>query len=140
MAGPDAQIKFDAPAVLRKWPSLNNQRSKLAAPYSIAEGTLDECIRQFMSKPRSQLDLYEIHTAPVGEAAKDVRYVDRISHQSASFDEFTDWIDCGNPAFRRQFDNRCTIGGVLGLFRYHECIRSILFQRREDALVRSLVP
>ena len=64
MADSDAQIKFDAPAVLRKWPSLNNQRSTLATPYFIAEGTLDECIRQFTSKPMSQLHLYEIHTAP----------------------------------------------------------------------------
>jgi hypothetical protein len=35
-----------------------------ARPYLIAEGTLDECIRQFMSKPTSQHHLYEIHTAP----------------------------------------------------------------------------
>ena len=35
-----------------------------ARPYLIAEGTLDECIRQFMSKPASQHHLYEILTAP----------------------------------------------------------------------------
>ena len=67
MADPDAQIKFDAPAVLRKWPSLNNERSSSVTPYLVAEGTLDECIRQFTSKPMSQLHLYEIHTAPQGE-------------------------------------------------------------------------
>jgi hypothetical protein len=33
-------------------------------PYSIYEGTLDDCIRQFMAKPASQRHLYEIHTAP----------------------------------------------------------------------------
>ena len=30
----------------------------------VFDGTLDECIRQFMSKPASQHHLYEIHTAP----------------------------------------------------------------------------
>src|ERR1035437_2091127 len=61
------QIKFDAPAVLRKWPSVNNERvsaSLGARPYLIIDGTLDECIRKFMSQPISQHHLYEIHTAP----------------------------------------------------------------------------
>jgi hypothetical protein len=61
------QINFDAPAVLRKWPSLSNERvsaSLGARPYLIADGTLDECIRHFMSKRASQHHLYEIHTAP----------------------------------------------------------------------------
>ena len=65
MADTDAQVNFDAPAVLWKLPSLNNEGS--AAPYLVAEGTLDECIRQFTLKPMSQLQLYEIHTAPQGE-------------------------------------------------------------------------
>jgi hypothetical protein len=30
----------------------------------VFDGSLDECIRQFMSKPASQHHLYEIHTAP----------------------------------------------------------------------------
>jgi hypothetical protein len=39
-----------------------------ASPYVVvADGTLDECIRQFMSKAASQHHLYEIHTAPQGE-------------------------------------------------------------------------
>ena len=67
MADADIQIKFDGPAVLRKWPSRNNRRISGATPYLVAEGTLDECIRQFTSKPVSQLHLYEIHTAPQGE-------------------------------------------------------------------------
>ena len=62
----DSEIKFDAPAVLRKWPSLNSEGS--AMPYVVAEGTLDECLRQFTLKPMSQLRLYEIHTAPQGDA------------------------------------------------------------------------
>ena len=64
------QINFDAPAVLRKWPSIKNERVSTADgghPYVIAEGTLDDCIRQFMAKPVSQHHLYEIHTAPQGE-------------------------------------------------------------------------
>jgi hypothetical protein len=66
----DVQMKFDAPATLRKWPSVKNERvsaSLGASPYLVADGTLDECIRQFMSKPESQRHLYEIHTAPQGE-------------------------------------------------------------------------
>jgi hypothetical protein len=62
----NAEINFDAPATLRKWPSLNHERvsaSLGARPYMIIEGTLDECIRKFMSQPASQHHLYEIHTA-----------------------------------------------------------------------------
>jgi hypothetical protein len=57
-----------APASLRKWPSLKNERSAPASwgatSYLVVDGTLDECLRQFMSKPASQHHLYEIHTAP----------------------------------------------------------------------------
>jgi hypothetical protein len=35
-----------------------------ARPYVVFDGTLDDCIRQFMSKPASQHHLYEIHTEP----------------------------------------------------------------------------
>jgi hypothetical protein len=70
MADTDVQIDFNAPAVHKKWPSLKNERiskSWGANPYLVADGTLDECIRQFMSKPASQHHLYEIHTAPQTE-------------------------------------------------------------------------
>src|SRR5882724_7270232 len=61
-------IDFDAPATLRKWPSVRNERVSTAdRPYLILDGTLDECIRQFMAKPISQHHLYEVHTAPQGE-------------------------------------------------------------------------
>jgi hypothetical protein len=60
-------MKFDAPAVLRKWPSLNNERISNARPYLVSDGTLDECIREFLSKPASSQHLYEIHTAPQSE-------------------------------------------------------------------------
>ena len=60
---PQAHVNFDAPACLRKWPSLNNQRSPQAAgPYLILDGTLDESLRGFMAKPPASRHLYEIHT------------------------------------------------------------------------------
>src|SRR5882724_5132962 len=56
---------FNAPATLRKWPSIKNERARAAdGPYLIVDGTLDDCIRQFMAKPTTQHHLYEIHTAP----------------------------------------------------------------------------
>jgi len=66
MPDKEAQINFDVPATLRKWPSLNNERVSAswgATPYLIADGTLDECIRKFMAMPVAQHHLYEIHTA-----------------------------------------------------------------------------
>ena len=70
MSEGNLQIDFDAPAVLRKWPSIKNERvsgEDGGRPHLIAEGSLDNCIRQFMAKPASQHHLYEIHTAPQGE-------------------------------------------------------------------------
>ena len=61
------EINFGAPAILRKYPSLNSQRNpKAAYPalYLLLDGTLDECIEAFMSKPTSIHGLYEIHTRP----------------------------------------------------------------------------
>ena len=58
----NVQINFDAPASLRKWPSIKNERISAAdggRPYSIVDGTLDACIRQFMAKQRH---LYEVQT------------------------------------------------------------------------------
>jgi hypothetical protein len=63
----DNEIDFIAPASFRKHPSLNAQRHHNAAhpiPYLLLEGTLDECIKEFMSKPASLHHLYEIHTKP----------------------------------------------------------------------------
>jgi hypothetical protein len=67
MSEPGIHIDFNAPAILRKWPSLNNERISAsfgARPYLVVDGSLDECIRQFLAKPASQRHLYEIHTAP----------------------------------------------------------------------------
>jgi hypothetical protein len=65
MTAPD--INFEAPASLRKWPSLKNERrSDLLhpGPYFLQEGTLLECIEALLCKPASQHPLYEVHTAP----------------------------------------------------------------------------
>ena len=64
------RIDFDAPAILRKWPSLKGERitaTEGAQPYLVVDGTLGDCIRQFMAKPTTQQHLYEIHTTPQGE-------------------------------------------------------------------------
>ena len=62
---PDLRIDFNAPAVLRKWPSLKNERrTEGTSPYLVIDGTLNECIRAFMAKPPSLRHLYEIHTLP----------------------------------------------------------------------------
>jgi hypothetical protein len=71
-------MKFDAPAVLRKWPSLNNERISNACPYLVSDGTLDECIREFLSKPASSHHLYEIHTAPQSELISAVLTAEQI--------------------------------------------------------------
>jgi hypothetical protein len=63
----DTRIDFSAPAILRKWPSVNKERvsaSLGARPYMIIDGTLDECIQKLMLQPELQRHLYEIHTAP----------------------------------------------------------------------------
>ena len=83
MADADIQIKFDGPAVLRKWPSVNNKRISGATPYLVAEGTLEECIRQFMSKPMSQLHLYEIQTTPRGKLITAVLSAEQIIELAA---------------------------------------------------------
>jgi hypothetical protein len=62
-----AHIDFNARAELRKWLSLGGLRNSNVAypnPYLLAEGTLEECIQEFMTKASSARDLYEIHTSP----------------------------------------------------------------------------
>ena len=65
MTSTGRHIDFNAPAVLRKWPSLKNERRTVShGAYLVVDGTLDECIRSFMSKPVSIQHLYEVHTLP----------------------------------------------------------------------------
>jgi len=64
-AASTAHINFDAAATFRKWPSLNGQRRvESNGPYLLLDGTLDECIREFLAKPSVTRHLYEIHTSP----------------------------------------------------------------------------
>jgi len=61
----EARVNFNVQAVLRKWPSLRNERrTGGAGPYLIVDGTLDECIRKLMAKPAQTRHLYEVHTPP----------------------------------------------------------------------------
>jgi hypothetical protein len=81
MSEPGVHIDFNAPAILRKWPSLNNERvsaSLGARPYLIVDGSLDECIRQFLAKPVGQRHLYEIHTAPQADLVSAVLSAEHI--------------------------------------------------------------
>jgi len=57
-------IAYDAPADLKKWPSLNNQRLTSKPPYLVFNGTLADCIRQLLAKPIKQICLYDIVTEP----------------------------------------------------------------------------
>jgi hypothetical protein len=64
VSGSDTKLDFGAPAVLRKWPSLGNQRREDRDTYLVLEGTLDACITSLMARPEATRHLYEIHTAP----------------------------------------------------------------------------
>ena len=58
-------IVYDAPADLKKWPSLKSQRLNGGRrPYLVFNGTLAECIRELMAKPVKQISLYDIVTEP----------------------------------------------------------------------------
>jgi len=77
----ESRINFGAPAALKKYPSLKGQRNPnalYANPYTILDGTLDECIQEFMSKPESQRSLYEIHTASQLPLVTEVLSVEQI--------------------------------------------------------------
>ncbi|WP_291851302.1 hypothetical protein [Bradyrhizobium sp.] len=58
-------VRFDVPAKVRKWPSLNNSRREGGTgPYFVLEGTLEECIKNFMARPEGTRHLYDIKTIP----------------------------------------------------------------------------
>ncbi len=59
-----APVDFNAPAVLRKWPSLRSERcTEMGSSYLLIDGTLDQCIVNLMAKPERTRHLYEIHTS-----------------------------------------------------------------------------
>jgi len=75
------RIDFNAPATLRKWPSVNKERvsaSRGARPYMFIKGTLNECIQQFMLQPEAQHHLYEIHTAPQSDLVGAILSTDHV--------------------------------------------------------------
>ena len=77
----EPHIDFNPPAVLRKWPSTSGMRASNARwpdPYLIIDGTLEECIREFMAKPIGQRHLYEIHTAPQTDIVSAVMSAEHI--------------------------------------------------------------
>jgi hypothetical protein len=55
-------IAYDAPADLKKWPSLNNRRVTSKTPYLVYNGTLASCIKELLAKPIKQISLYDIVT------------------------------------------------------------------------------
>ena len=55
-------IDYNAPAELKKWPSLNSQRCHGRQPYRVFHGTLAECIRELMAKHVKAICLYDIFT------------------------------------------------------------------------------
>ncbi|WP_245331735.1 hypothetical protein [Bradyrhizobium sp. NAS80.1] len=58
-------IAYDAPAELKKWPSLKGQRQKdRGPPYLVYNGTLADCVRELMGKPIKGISLYDIMTRP----------------------------------------------------------------------------
>jgi len=58
-------IAYDAPAELKKWPSLKGQRLKdRGQPYLVYNGMLAECVRELMAKPVKGISLYDIMTTP----------------------------------------------------------------------------
>ena len=60
---------------------MNKQRvgaSLGARPYMITEGTLDECIQQFMQLRETQRHLYEIHTAPQSDLVRAILSTEHI--------------------------------------------------------------
>jgi hypothetical protein len=59
-----APIVYDAPAELRKWPSLCGKRRQGCEPYLIAEGSLADCVRRLLAKPVKAISLYHVVTAP----------------------------------------------------------------------------
>ena len=58
-------IAYDAPAELKKWPSLKGERQKdHGPPYLVYNGTLADCVRELMGKPVKGISLYDIMTKP----------------------------------------------------------------------------
>jgi hypothetical protein len=78
----EPKFDFHAPAVLRKHPSVNGKPAKDALwpnPYLVFDGTLVECMDQFLAKPVGQRHLYEIHTTAQAEVVSSVMSSEHIT-------------------------------------------------------------
>ena len=77
-----AAVNFDAPAVLRKRPSRNGKAATDVLwpnPYLVFDGTLGECLEQFLVKPAGQRQLYEIHTAAQADIVTSIMSSEHIT-------------------------------------------------------------
>lgn len=82
MSSSEAKIDFSVPAILRKHPSINGKPAKDVLwpnPYLVFDGTLGECIDQFLAKPSNQRPLYEIHTAAQSDFVIEVMRIEHIA-------------------------------------------------------------
>jgi hypothetical protein len=78
----EAKIDFNIQAALRKHPSINGLPAKDVVwpnPYLIFDGTLGECIDQFLAKPAAQRSLYEIHTIAQADVVSTVMSSEHIT-------------------------------------------------------------
>jgi hypothetical protein len=56
-------LRYDLSAALQKWDSVERVRTgDILRAGNVSEGTLADCVRQFMSKPIAERSLYEILT------------------------------------------------------------------------------
>src|SRR5262245_66666401 len=58
-------VNFDAPAELRKWPSLNNERRPDRRTYTLIAGPLDQCVREFMANLEATRHLHTARQPPL---------------------------------------------------------------------------
>jgi hypothetical protein len=66
----------EAPTPLANCVGINSQG--YANPYLLLDGTLDECIQEFLSKPAAGHNLYEIHTSPQPPLVTEVMSAEHI--------------------------------------------------------------
>ena len=76
---PMTHIDFNVRSELRKWPSLGGKRANEALrPYLVLDASLEDCIREFMTKPKASRHLYEIHTTPQADIVTAVMSAEHI--------------------------------------------------------------
>jgi hypothetical protein len=108
MSSTGIDIDFNAPATLRKSPSLNNERvsaSLDARPYPdlVVDRSLDEGIRQFLAKSATQRHLRDSHRA-TNRRAPDARSI-TSRHSSFGFNQWMLWfqsaVKCARDSWQR---------------------------------------